>query len=92
MNESSRDTGLAQVLLERLNTQVLPRALELKAKIDRGEAMDRYDTQFLQGEFTEAAQILPLVNVHPEYQHLFGQVISLYKEITDKALENAKNI
>jgi hypothetical protein len=91
MSESSQDAGLAQVLLERLNTQLLPRALELKAKVDRGEVLDQYDTLFLEEELAEAVHILPTVNQHPEYQHLFGQVISLYKEITDKALENVKN-
>jgi hypothetical protein len=90
MSESPQDEGLAQVLLERLNTQVLPRALELKAKVDRGEALDQYDTHFMEGEFAEASHLLPLINQHPEYQHLFGRLMSLSKEIMEKALENAK--
>jgi hypothetical protein len=92
MSESSHDVGLAQVLLERLNTQVLPRALELKAKVDRGEPLDQYDTDFLEGELAEATHILPLINQHPEYQHLFGGVMNLCKEIMDKAMENAKKV
>ena len=31
-NSSSKDAGTIQVLLERLNTQRLPRALDLKSK------------------------------------------------------------
>jgi hypothetical protein len=32
-----------------------------------------------------------LVTKHPEYQELVGRLISLYGEITQKALENEKS-
>ncbi len=31
-----------------------------------------------------------LIDRHPEYQDLYTRAVRLYKEITDKALENAK--
>ena len=47
MSDSSKDAGMIQTLLERLNTHRLPRALDLKSKVDRGEQLDEYDIEFL---------------------------------------------
>ena len=41
MSDSTKDTGTIQALLERLNNDRLPRALELKSKVDRGKQMYR---------------------------------------------------
>lgn len=90
MSESSRDAGVIQVLLQRLETQLLPRALDLKKKVDRGEPLDRYDIRFLEQVFADTEKIRPFRMRHPEYEGLASRVIHLYKEITDKALENEK--
>ena len=42
MSESTEDVGLITVLLQRLETQRLPRALALKDKVDRGELLDDF--------------------------------------------------
>ena len=39
MSETPQDTGLATVLLERLEKQRLPLALEMKDKVDRAERL-----------------------------------------------------
>lgn len=88
MADSSQDAGVIQVLIDRLNTQRLPRALELKAKVEAGERLDEYDLHFLKGVFNDARTIEPLVQRHPEYQDLVARVVHLYKEIMDRALEN----
>lgn len=88
MSEASRDAGVIQALLQRLETQRLPRALDLKKKVDQGEPLDDYDIQFLEQVFADAEQIRPYRTRHPEYEGLVSRVIHLYKEITDKALEN----
>lgn len=90
MSESSRDAGVIQVLLERFETQRLPRALDLKQKVDRGEPLDEYDIHFLEQVFADAEKIRPFRTRHPEYEELVARVIHLYKEITEKALENEK--
>ncbi|MDX2312756.1 MAG: hypothetical protein QNL90_01680 [Gammaproteobacteria bacterium] len=41
--------------------------------------------------FADANHAAPFVDRHPELNELASRVISLYKEITDKALENEKN-
>lgn len=90
MSEHSHDEGVIAALLERLNTQRLPRALELKDKVDRGEVLDDFDIEFLKQVFADASQVKPLVDRHPEYQTLVARLVDLYKDITDKALENEK--
>ena len=90
MSESSQDLGLITVLLQRLETQRLPRALSLKDKVDRGEVLDDFDIGFLEEVFADTSNVRPLVAQHPEYQDLVARMMNLYKEITDKALENEK--
>lgn len=91
MTDGSQDAGLIQVLVERLSNQRLPRALDLKAKVDAGEKLSDFDLQFLEEVFADAHKIRPLIERHPEYQELAARMLHLYKEILDKASENEKN-
>jgi hypothetical protein len=90
MTDTSKDAGLIQVLAEQLETHRLPRALSLKKKVDGGETLDELDIKFLEQVFKDAQSIRPLVERHPECQDLAARMMALYKEITDKALENEK--
>lgn len=90
MTESSMDTGVLQALIERFETQRLPRALTLKTKVDRGELLNDMDLAFLKQVFDDAQLINTFVHKHPEWQSLVARAIALYKEITDKALANEK--
>ena len=90
MNEPSKDTGLITVLLQRLEQQRLPRALDLKAKVDQGGLLNDFDIAFLEEVFADANKIKPILDRHPEYDELVTRVMHLYREITSKALENEK--
>jgi len=88
MRDQSQDIGVATALVERLNKERLPRALALKEKVDRGETLDDSDIAFLEKVFADVRTIEPLLNRNPQYQDIAGRMARLYKEITDKALQN----
>ena len=88
MTESSKDAALIQVLAERLEKIRLPIALDLQEKVNRGEALNDLDIEFLEEVFVDAGKIKPLLDRHPEWQELAGRMASLYNEITAKALAN----
>lgn len=90
MAPSANDTGVIQTLLDRLNNQRLPRARELKKKVDAGEPLDDFDLSFLEDVLKDAHSIQPLTDRHPEYQQIVASVTHLYKEIMDKALKNER--
>lgn len=90
MTESDKDLGVAMVVLERFTSERLPKAQALKEKVDRGGLLDDRDLKFLHEVFKTARQIEHLVDTHPEYQEIYAQATHLYKEITEKALENEK--
>lgn len=91
MTEKSEDAGLIAVLIDRFESERLPRALELREKVDKGETLNNIDIAFLEQVFADANKLGPLLERHDEYQKLVSQAVELYKEITEKALENEKN-
>jgi len=84
-NSWSEDAGTIQVLLARLNSERLPRALDLKSKVDPGERLDEQDMQFLQTVLEDAGGVQHLAAKHAGFQWSLN---SLYGEITARALEN----
>ncbi len=91
MNDSTMDTGLIEVLLERLEKQRLPRLLAIKEKVDGGHSLDDFDVDYLEKAMEDARKGIPIMDRHPEYQSLAAKVMALYKSISEKALEIEKN-
>lgn len=85
-----KDIGLLVVLMERLEKQRLPRILSLKEKVDRGEALDEMDLDFLEKVMSDAKKAIPLIGRHKEYQELASKLVGLYAEITEKDLQLEK--
>ncbi|HEX6735344.1 MAG TPA: hypothetical protein VF096_11080 [Azonexus sp.] len=87
---SQDDEGVIQTLLARFNEQRLPRALQMKDKVDRGEALSDTEVHYLASINEDIRELQPLVKRHPEYEALVVKGIGLYQEITTKALANAR--
>jgi hypothetical protein len=90
MAKASKDSGVMQALIERFETQRLPRALEIKERVDRGELLSEADMTFLAQVFEDAQHIRGFIHKHPEWQSMAAAAIDLYKQITDKALANER--
>lgn len=88
MTDPQKDAGVIAALAQRLTQFRLPRALDLKTKVDKGEALDELDIQFLQDVFDDAQSARTLLARHPELEDVASKLASLYHQITEKALEN----
>ena len=85
---SADEVGLVAVLVERLERQRLPRALDLEAKVKGGEVLDELDIAFLDEVLEDAGKLRPWLDRHPEYQPLAARVLELYRDIVALAVQN----
>ncbi|HPE81556.1 MAG: hypothetical protein KDI22_03490 [Gammaproteobacteria bacterium] len=88
MTDIPKDEGVAYVLLERFEKFRLPRALDVKERVDNGELLSDADIAFLERVMADAEEVRRLVDRNPEYEKLYARAVSLYQDITKKALEN----
>jgi hypothetical protein len=88
MMASENAEGLIELLVERFETQQLPRILELERSVAAGNTITEFEQEFLEAVCREAIQSKQLVDQFPQYQPLFARVVHLYRKITMQALEN----
>jgi hypothetical protein len=87
-----KQKGVLAVLIERFEKQRLPRILDIKKMVDRGEVLSKLDIKFLEEVFHDTQQYKQFVDEHPEFQKLYAGVAHLYDEIAKKALENENKV
>jgi hypothetical protein len=75
-------------LARRLEQQRLPRILDIKDLVDRGELLSDYDLRFLQSVLRDAERVIAMKVQQTEFQHLVDHVVTLYHAITEQALAN----
>jgi hypothetical protein len=90
MTKPEDEAGVLQATLDRFNNHRLPRALALKEQVDRGEKLYDVDIKFLADVAADMHTLKGFLGRHPEYEPLVVKGISLYTEITEKAIANEK--
>ena len=89
MNEDMKDKMIMNTLLERFQKQRLPRLLDIKKAVDQGDKLGNFDMEFLEEVFSDTRQNQHYLEAaDDELKSLFMKALSLYNEITKKALEN----
>ena len=88
VSEISKETGVIAVLAKRMVEERLPKALALKERVDRGEVLNDLDLAFLEQVVADAGTSRSLMKDNPRVLEIAGRMVSLYKEITEKALAN----
>lgn len=88
MYYSLEKKGVLEAVMQRFEKQRLPRILDIKRMVDRGEVLCKLDIEFLEEVFRDTQQYRHFVDEHPEFQKLYATVAHLYDEIAKKALDN----
>ncbi len=89
MQENS-EVILINVVIEKFTRIYLPRALELKQRVDKGGVLVENDIHFLKIVFADAKVLKNLILNRPEYKKVASSIFDFYFQITSAALENEK--
>lgn len=89
MEKDKKNLAVMVTLLQRCDEQRLPRLLEIKKNVDQGLKLRDHEINFLEEVLQDARENeMYLNNAGNDLKELMAKVISLYQEITQKALEN----
>jgi len=88
MKIDAEDLGVIQAILQRFNDFRLPRLLDMKARVDRGDVLTDIDLDYLERAKADAQDIHAYADKCPEVQPLYAQAIDLYHQVIARALEN----
>ncbi len=82
------DDAVLKTLLDRLLRFRLPRALDLKQRVDAGERLGDADIDFLKRALEDAKQGQRFVARNPQFHALGAQIVQLYDAIVSRAMKN----
>ncbi len=84
----SNKDAMIEVVVERFVKLRLPRALDIKKNLERGEVLCDMDIQFLEEMMRDISHNQHLAEGNQELQNLVARAIHLNKQITEMALAN----
>lgn len=89
MEKDIKDKAMFEILIERFEKHRLPRLLDIQKKVEQGETLSDIHMDFLEQVFKDARQNKRYLQTgDDELKVLMMKVLALYKEITEKALDN----
>ena len=88
MTDQKAEAGVIQAIMEQLEQQTLPQALDIKRNVDAGEPLSELDTIFLDQALENLRRDSAYVQGHPQWEPLYSRLIDLYDQITRQALKN----
>jgi hypothetical protein len=86
------ENGVSQVIIERFVKYRLPILLRIREEMDEGKVLSDGELELLNRVVQRAHQINKFVHLYPDNKELVAKVVSLFGEITSKALENESRI
>lgn len=87
---SSRKESVIQISILDIQRRLLPRAYELRDRLQTGHKAEAYDLEFLD-TFHDAIQNLHILSTDSPEHHLFiGNLVQLYSALISMALNNSE--
>ncbi|MFT5082994.1 MAG: hypothetical protein ACI9Y1_001031 [Lentisphaeria bacterium] len=88
MGTAHNDLGMIEVHLHKITNMLIPHALTLKTKVDKGSRLNDFDIEFLEEVFEYHRTVMRDFEKHPEYEHLIIQLSMLYTHIVELGTDN----
>jgi len=82
------ELGTVEAVLLEFNRHQMPRLLDIKQQVERGEVLDEFEIIFLQETLQEIRRCENFADKHVEFQMLMAEVAALYHHITQRAAKN----
>ncbi|MDF2181691.1 hypothetical protein [Neptuniibacter sp. CAU 1671] len=81
-------SGSAAVIVLHFEEKLLPKAFDLRDRLDQGERLNDVDIAFLNQLLGQVHNLQTLAHSEPKIQRFAAGVVSLYHELTRAALIN----
>ncbi len=88
-SQEEMDQGEITVLLERLQNRI-PILLDVKQRVQEGDNLSDLEIIELSSMLAHASDAQGLISRHPELQKIAVQIVSLYNDIINAAMQSEK--